>query len=447
MKTSNVRELAVEALAAVEKNQAYSNLLLNTFIEKSRLSPKDTALFTELVYGTLQRKITLDYFLAPFTSKAKKMELWVRILLRLSVYQMVYLDRIPERAIFFEAVEISKRKGHKGIAGFVNGVLRAVQREGIPSLDDIKDPAERISTGTSHPLWLVKKWIRQYGLEQTEQMCSTHLLPPAASARTNSMQLTPEEAIQILSAEGLEAEKGVLAEEAVTLKKGSISKTDLFKQGKLSIQDESSMLTARAVGPLKHEQILDACAAPGGKSSHMAELMEGTGEIISLDLHQHKVNLIASQAERLGLQNIKPKAMDAREAAEQLAGREFDRILVDAPCSGFGVIRRKPDIKYAKTAEDVERLSSIQKDLLDSVSRLLKKGGTLVYSTCTMDQEENEQVVAEFLSTHPDFEEDHNLKQFLPEKVHPYISGGKLQILPHYFSTDGFFITRLKKKV
>ncbi|AZB42889.1 16S rRNA (cytosine(967)-C(5))-methyltransferase RsmB [Bacillus sp. FJAT-42376] len=447
MKTANVRELTVDALLAIEKNQAYSNLLLNQLIQKGNLPPKDVSLFTELVYGTLQRKMTLDYYLEPFTAKAKKMELWVKILLRISLYQMEYLDRIPERAIFFEAVEISKRKGHKGIAGFVNGVLRSIQREGIPSLDEIKDPAERLAIETSHPVWLVKKWAEQYGIDDTRKICEIHLKPPAASARVNRMHMTVQEAVESLNEESIEAAEGVLSEDAVILQKGSVSKSSLFKTGKLSIQDESSMLTARAVNPERNEVVLDACAAPGGKSMHMAELMEGTGEVVSLDLHKHKVKLIEEQAGRIGLANISAQVMDARKAPELLDGREFDRILVDAPCSGFGVIRRKPDIKYAKNAEDVNKLSAIQRELLDSVSRLLKKGGTLVYSTCTIDKEENEEVVADFLESHPEFEEDHSLKQFLPEKVHPYISGGKLQILPHYFETDGFFITRLKKKV
>ncbi|MBS2968934.1 16S rRNA (cytosine(967)-C(5))-methyltransferase RsmB [Metabacillus sp. KIGAM252] len=447
MKTANVRELAVEALIAIEKNQAYSNLLLNTTIQKSNLSPKDVSLFTELVYGTLQRKMTLDYYLEPFISKAKKMELWVRILLRMSLYQMEYLDRIPERAIFFEAVEISKKKGHKGIAGFVNGVLRAVQREGVPSLNEIEDPIERLALETSHPVWLVEKWADQYGLDNTRKMCEVHLKPPVASARVNRMHLTVEEAVEGLLEESFDAAKGVLSEDAVILKKGNVSKSSLFKAGKLSIQDESSMLTARAVNPVKNDAVLDACAAPGGKSLHMAEMMEGTGEVVSLDLHKHKVKLIEEQANRAGLINISPQVMDAREAPLKLNGVKFDKILVDAPCSGFGVIRRKPDIKYAKNADDVIRLSAIQQELLDSASRLLKKGGTLVYSTCTIDKEENEEVIADFLASHPDFEEDDSLKQFLPEKVHPYINGGKLQILPHYFETDGFFITRLKKKV
>ncbi|MGD6816218.1 16S rRNA (cytosine(967)-C(5))-methyltransferase RsmB [Metabacillus sp. 84] len=447
MKKSNARELAVETLTAIEKNQAYSNLLLNSTIQKSTMPPKDVALYTELVYGTLQRKLTLDYFLKPFTVKAKKMELWVKVLLRLSLYQMIYLDRIPERAIFFEAVELSKRKGHKGIAGFVNGVLRAIQREGVPSFGEIKDPVERLAVETSHPLWLVRKWVSQFGIEETRKMCEVHLKAPSASARVNRMRMTPAEAISSLQEESIEADKGLLAEDAVAFTKGNISKSRLFKEGLLSIQDESSMLTARALQPLENEIVLDACAAPGGKSTHLAELMNGTGKVISLDLHPHKVQLIADQAERIGLNNIVPEVMDAREAGEKLQKREFDKILVDAPCSGFGVIRRKPDIKYAKNAEDVKKLSRIQREILESVSRLLKKGGTLVYSTCTVDKEENEEVIADFLAAHPEFEEDTDLNLYLPEKVHPYIKGGKLQILPHYFETDGFFITRLKKKV
>lgn len=216
----------------------------------------------------------------------------------------------------------------------------------------------------------------------------------------------------------------------------------------MTIQDESSMLVAQALGPSEDETILDSCAAPGGKSTHVSEKMKNTGKVVSLDLHKHKVKLIADQASRLGLTNIETKAMDSRKASEQFAPESFDKILVDAPCSGFGVIRRKPDLKYVKTKSDVENLAKIQLDILKSVSGLLKKGGTLVYSTCTVDKTENEGVVKEFLSSHPEFEPDPTLAGRLPEKVRNDVTADAMvQIMPHAFGTDGFFIASFRKRV
>lgn len=206
------------------------------------------------------------------------------------------------------------------------------------------------------------------------------------------------------------------------------------------------MLVARALDPKPGETVLDACAAPGGKSAHIAELMENEGSLTSLDLHRHKVKLIKEGAERLGLTIIDAQTMDARKAGEAFGAERFDRILVDAPCSGFGVIRRKPDMKYTKTPEDSRRLSEIQLGILREIAPLVKKGGTLVYSTCTMDRTENEEVMHAFIQEHPEFEPDLSLEKRLPEKARPFVQDGSLQILPHYFGTDGFFISSMRKK-
>ncbi|MGM7720325.1 16S rRNA (cytosine(967)-C(5))-methyltransferase RsmB [Metabacillus sp. Hm71] len=443
---TNVRDVAVETLLQIERNQAYSNLLLNTMINKYKVNEKDIALLTELVYGTLQRRETLDYFLAGFLKKAKKIEAWVQILLRISIYQMIYLDRIPERAVLFEAVEIAKKRGHKGIASFVNGVLRSVQREGIPNLEEMKDPIEKLSIKTSHPLWLVKKWVKQFGYEETEKMCEENLLPPSQTARVNQTKTTVEGLLEELQNKGIMIEYGDLSEDAIKGLKGNLALTDAFKEGKLTIQDESSMLVARVLNPQPGEKVLDACAAPGGKSTHIAERMKGTGIVHSLDLHEHKVKLIKQQADRLQLQNIKAEALDSRKAGERFEKESFDRILVDAPCSGFGVIRRKPDIKYTKTGEDVNRLASLQFSILQAVAPLLKRNGVLVYSTCTIDHEENSDVVKKFLDSHPEFERDQSITVTLPKKLHPYIENGEIQLLPHYFGSDGFYIACLRKK-
>jgi 16S rRNA (cytosine967-C5)-methyltransferase len=446
-KKKNVREAAMDLLDAIEKNQSYSNLLLNTTIEKNNISPLDTGLLTELTYGTLQRRMALDFFLKPFIKNSKKLEKWVLQLLRITLYQMVYLDKIPDRAAIFEAVEIAKKRGHKGIAGMVNGVLRSIQREGLPSLDVVSDPIERLSIETSHPEWLVKRWVNQFGMERTKGMCEVNLTAPLQTARVNLTKTTIRECIEDLDEEGFQIEKSPIIPEAIRALRGNLAFSRAFKKGMITIQDESSMLAAYALAPNENELILDACAAPGGKSTHIAETMKLTGGVISLDLHEHKVKLINENAKRLGLGNIRTIAMDSRNAGEHFEKEYFDRILLDAPCSGLGVMRRKPDMKYTKKEQDLIQLSTIQQNLLKSVSPLVKKGGIFVYSTCTVDKEENENTVFTFLQEHPEFEVDVTLKERMPEAIQPLVTEGFLQILPQDFGSDGFFIACLRKKV
>lgn len=443
----NVREVALYLLESIEKNQAYSNLLLNDAIEKNKIDKKDIGLLTELVYGTLQRKLTLDYFLKPFIKNSRKLEGWVLQLLRLTLYQMVYLDRIPERAAIYEAVEIAKRRGHKGIAGVVNGVLRSVQREGLPSLESIEDPSERLAIETSHPEWLVKRWVSQLGLEKTREMCELNLTAPLQTARVNLTRISVEECLTLLEEEGFAVEPSPIIPEAIKCLRGNLASSTPFKYGMLTIQDESSMLAAYALGAENEENILDACAAPGGKSTHIAEKLANSGKVISLDLHEHKVKLIMENASRLGLENIEAKSLDSRTVQKHFEAESFDRILLDAPCSGLGVMRRKPDMKYTKKEEDLTRLQEIQLSLLEAVAPLVKKGGTLVYSTCTIDREENQETVKLFLQKQAEYIGNPSFSERMPEAVRPLIKDFELQILPQDFGSDGFYIACLKRKV
>ncbi|MFE8695232.1 16S rRNA (cytosine(967)-C(5))-methyltransferase RsmB [Cytobacillus sp. FJAT-53684] len=447
MKKKNVRETALDLLESVEKNQSYSNLLLNNAIKKNEINQKDIGLLTELTYGTLQRKMSLDFFLQPFLKGNKKIETWVKQLLRLTLYQMVYLDKIPDRAAIFEAVEIAKKRGHKGISGMVNGVLRNIQRQGLPSLDSLNDPNERLAIETSHPLWLVKRWVDQLGFEQTKQMCELNLTAPLQTARVNLTKTTIDDCLAQLAEEGFEVEGSPAIPEAIKCLRGNLANSNAFKEGLITIQDESSMLAAYALGASENEKIMDACAAPGGKSTHIAEKLQNTGQVVSLDLHEHKVKLINDNARRLNLTNIVTSTLDSRKVQEHFEKESIDRILLDAPCSGLGVMRRKPDMKYTKKETDLLQLSTIQMNLLNAVSPLLKKGGILVYSTCTVDREENQHVVASFLKEHTDFEGDVSVKERMPEAIQPLVNGYELQILPQDIGSDGFYIACLRKKV
>ena len=446
MTKKRVREIALDILDEVEKDQSYSNLLLDQMIKKYQVTSRDRGLLTELCYGTLQRQITLDFYIAPFIRKQKKIDSWVRNLLRLSVYQFVYLTKIPDRAIIHEAVEIAKKRGHRGIGGFINGVLRAMQREGFPDINEIKDPIERLAVATSHPFWLVNRWVAQYGWERTKAMCEENLRPARQTARVNMMRTTREGAQERLTEEGFSVEPSAFVPVALKSVKGNLAHSSTFREGLITIQDESSMLVGFAVGPEPHERILDACAAPGGKTTHLSELMDNTGKIHALDIHPHKVKLIEENARRLHLTNISTKAVDARKAKEEFVPETFDRVLVDAPCSGFGVLKRKPDIKYRKTEADIEQLARIQLEILSNVAPLVKKGGILVYSTCTVDKKENHEVARHFLETHHDFDPDLALKNRLPEKIRIFVKDYYLELLPQDIESDGFFIASFRKK-
>ncbi|MGM9928897.1 MAG: 16S rRNA (cytosine(967)-C(5))-methyltransferase RsmB [Bacillus sp. (in: firmicutes)] len=440
-----VRELALDLIYSVEKNQSYSNLLLNNVINKNQLSPADSRLLTEITYGTIQRKLTLDYFLKPFVKQNAKLDDWVMILLRLSLYQMYYLDKIPDHATIFEAVEIAKKRGHKGISSMVNGVLRNIQRKGVPSLEEIKNPIERISIESSHPLWLVERWVQQYGIEKTKDMCECNLRAPQQTARVNSKKATRAEVMKNLEEEGFQVKESEALPDGIVCLQGNLANSELFKEGFLTIQDESSMIVAYALGAKDDDKVLDSCAAPGGKTTSIAEKLT-SGTITALDLHEHKIKLIDQQATRLGLTNITTMAYDARKVQEKFAAESFDKILVDAPCSGLGVMRRKPDVKYTKSEKDIERLATIQKAILQATAPLLKPGGTLVYSTCTVDQEENNQVVAHFLQENQQFIADTEFKNRLPEHVRPFVDENCLQLFPQDLESDGFFIACFRKK-
>lgn len=441
MWNGNVRDAALSILMAIEKNQAYSNLLLHQTIEKYQLEQKDSGLLTEITYGTLQHKMTLDYYLQPFIKG--KLDDWVRQLLRLSLYQIHYLDRIPNHAAVNEAVEIAKKRSHKGTAGLVNGILRSILREGVRSTEEIKDPIERLSIESSHPLWLIERWVEQFGFEKTQLMAKENNTPPLQTIRVNLNRTTVEEVMDMLEDEGIVSHKSDFLPECLHIEKGQVAKTKAFQYGFVSIQDESSMIPTHVLRVDPGHTVLDMCAAPGGKSMHIAERLHGEGTLVSVDLHPHKVSLISEQATRLGFTNIETRTMDSRKLTEEYEEESFDRILVDAPCSGLGVIRRKPDIKYTKKAEDFASLQTIQLRLLDEASKLIKPNGLIVYSTCTIDETENQGTVKAFLESHPEMILDE--LSSLPSTYHHLVSNGMIHIFPQDFNSDGFFVAAFKK--
>ncbi|MDM5351103.1 16S rRNA (cytosine(967)-C(5))-methyltransferase RsmB [Lysinibacillus sphaericus] len=438
----NVRDAALSILLAVDKNQAYSNLLLNETIKRHKIEAKDRALLTELTYGTLQHKMTIDYYLEPFIRGS--IDHWVRWLLRISLYQMQYLTRIPAHAAVNEAVEIAKRRGHRGIASTVNGILRSVLRQGVPSINDIENPIERLAIETSHPIWLVQRFVNNYGLEVATGMLHENNVPPIQTVRVNTTKVTVEQAMAELEEEGLTAKQSDVIPECLHVTNGQPARTNAFKEGHITIQDESSMIPANVLKPSPGMRVLDMCAAPGGKTTHLAEIMKNEGSILATDLHPHKLDLIDHNTERLGLDIIETAPIDGRKAPEFLQAESYDAILVDAPCSGLGVMRRKPDIKYTKREEDLENLQTIQLALLDAATKVLKIKGKLVYSTCTVDKQENEGTVNAFLAAHPEMEAIQ--LESLPTKLAEKQANGMLQVFPQDFGSDGFFVAAFRKK-
>ncbi|WP_240328856.1 16S rRNA (cytosine(967)-C(5))-methyltransferase RsmB [Granulicatella sp. zg-84] len=436
-----VRYLAMKILVDVEQNQAYVNLKLDAVLKEVPLSTIDANLLTEIVYGVTQRRLTLDYLLEPYVKKA--IPLWLRTILRLSTFQMIFLDKIPAYAILNEASEITKIKAGQSIVNFVNGVLRNIDRNGKERLSHLMmqpRTKEVVSLRTSLPMWLVTYFDTLYGLEETEKIGYSLLEKPYLSVRAYDV----DKAINQLS-QTFMCEKSPLAPNGIRIHSGHVAQTSLFLQGDITIQDESSMLVALCGALEESDKVLDACAAPGGKTTHIAHFLnkEKGGIVYALDLYEHKIKLIEENAKRLHVDDVvEAMIKDARDVSS-FSDNYFDKVFVDAPCSGLGLMRRKPDIKYSKVFDTISSLSAIQEDILESVFPKVAVGGRLIYSTCTVTLEENEKRMAQFLKTHTNFERVPLYDLKLPKEC--YTEYGEISILPHMFGTDGFYICCLKR--
>ncbi|PNZ58335.1 16S rRNA (cytosine(967)-C(5))-methyltransferase RsmB [Staphylococcus casei] len=431
---NNVRELAFETLQYIMNDKAYSNIIINDVLSNNELNRADKGLFTELVYGTLKRKFTLDYLLKPFVQT--KLKGWVRQLLWMSIYQYVYLDKVPEHAIINEAVEIAKHKGGPHNGNVVNGILRNIMRSELPDFTEITDDKKRIAIEYSLPKWLVDHWATHFGIEQTEAIAQSFLTKVTQTVRVNVTRITIEDAIRRLVDDEYIVEQDKEIETCLHVSGKPIIDSRMFKDGLVSIQDKSSMFVAQLMDLQEGDEVLDACSAPGGKACHIAEVLNGTGHIDATDIHEHKIDLIDFNIKKLRLSNISAFEHDATEKYDKV----YDKILVDAPCSGLGVLRHKPEIKYEQSQHTINSLVEIQLEILNNVKDNLKPGGTLVYSTCTIEQLENENVIYTFLKENNDFEFDTFEHPITGEKVKT------MQVLPQDFNSDGFFITRIKRK-
>ncbi|MCE4993465.1 16S rRNA (cytosine(967)-C(5))-methyltransferase RsmB [Staphylococcus xylosus] len=431
---TNVRLLAFETIQDIINDKAYSNIIINEVLSNNELNRADKSLFTELVYGTLKRKYTLDYLLKPFVQT--KLKGWVRQLLWMSIYQYAYLDKIPEHAIIHEAVEIAKYKGGPHNGNVVNGILRNMMRSELPDFTEITDDKKRIAIEYSLPKWLVDHWVTHLGLEKTEEIAQSFLDKVSTTVRVNLTRITVDEAIRRLTDDDYIVELDKEIDTCLHISGKPIIESRLFKDGLVSIQDKSSMFVGKIMSLTEGDKVLDACSAPGGKACHIAEILNGTGHVDATDIHEHKIDLIDFNIKKLRLSNISAFEHDATEKYDKV----YDKILVDAPCSGLGVLRHKPEIKYEQSQHSIQSLVEIQLEILNNVKDSVKPGGTIIYSTCTIEQMENENVIYTFLKANKDFEFDAFEHPITGEKVKT------MQVLPQDFNSDGFFITRIKRK-
>ena len=437
----DAREAAMLALNACQRQGGWSDGALKKQLSAAELSGRDAALATQLCFGVLQNQMLLDFYLAKFSNiPLKRMEGKVVQTLRLGAYQMLSLTRIPHSAAVNSAVALVKAHcKNPRAAGMVNGILRSMERslQNMPVIPQ-GDPVAYLSTLYSHPEWLVKEFILSLGEEETAQLLAADNSQPPTAVMVNTTRTTAETLKAMLEADHVEAELHPWLENCLLLSRtGDLERMEAFQQGLFYVQDPASRLSVLAAGAKPGMRVLDCCAAPGGKSFAAAIAMENQGEIVSCDLHPHKKKLIQAGADRLGLTIITPKTADGKVFRPEWE-RAFDLVLVDAPCSGLGVIRKKPDIRYKDPAD----LPAVQLDILRNAARYVRPGGTLMYSTCTLLYRENGEVVETFLAENKSYKAE---TFTLPGPVGP-IQSGSVTLWPHRHGTDGFFISKMRRE-
>lgn len=419
----NVRKLAFDSLKKCEKDGKYSNLEVSSLIVRSDLDPRDKGLFTALVYGVIEKRITLDALISAFSEKPlHKLDRDVVIALRLAIYQLVFMDRIPPHAAINESVELVKATSHKASAPFVNAVLRTALKNKEHFLEILEKSGK--SAVYSVPEWIIELWERGYGEEKTKALLEGFMSNPPVTLRVNTLKIKREELLERLSDK---AEPHATAPDILVLKGGSVEELEGFREGLFFVQGTSSYTAVRALSPKSGERVIDVCACPGGKSFSAAIEMGNRGELFSFDLHKNKLSLIDKGALRLGIDIIKSDENNANSPREELLGTA-DKVICDVPCSGLGIIAKKPDIKY-KDKKEIERLPEIQKSILTNSVKYLKSGGRLLYSTCTLNPDENERVTDAFL------EENQGFRRV----------GKPTTIFPEGDFEDGFFYDIIEK--
>lgn len=426
------REVALKILYKIDKEQAYSNIVLNEEIKRNKkiLKEKDVGLISELIYGVTTWRLTLDEIVKKYSKiKLKKISPWILNILRMGIYQIIFLDKIPKSAAVNECVNLAKRYGHSSSSNFVNAILRKVEKIDYEEFFQINNDIERISKTTSMPEWIIKELMKNNNIEKVEKICKNSNIKPKVTIRVNNLKNNKNELMKELEDRNISYKETSFEDFLILDKVKNIENLDLFKNGFFTIQDISAGLTAKMLDPKEGEVVLDACSAPGGKTTYIAELMKNKGVIEAWDIHEHRTKLVNENASRLGIGIINTKVKDACIYDNSL-NEKFDKILLDVPCLGIGVIKRKPDIKWKRNIEDINEISKIQLEILENCSKYLKKGSVLVYSTCSILREENENIIHKFICRNDRFE---------------IVEKSIINIIPDE-EKDGFFICKLQKK-
>lgn len=427
-----VREIALKVLYDVDKNDAYSNIALDEALKQARrnfyeIDQRDIGFISEIVYGTISWKLTIDEVIKKYSNvRIKKISPWILNILRMSIYQILFLDKVPKSAAVNEGVNLAKRYGHKASSNFVNAILRKVEKKDYEEFFEIKDDVERISKTTSMPVWIVEELLKQNTLQEAEKICEASNLKPKLSIRVNTLKTNRETLKKELEKEKIKVKEGETERFLLLEEAKNIENLEPFQKGEFIVQDEAAGYIANVLNPQQNEKVLDACSSPGGKTTYMAELMNNQGIIKAWDLHDHRVKLVDKAAKRLGITIIETEVKDA-SIYEETYFEFFDKILLDVPCLGIGVLKRKPDIKWKRKKEDIEKIIKIQKAILENCSQYLKIGGELVYSTCSILKEENEDIIDAFIKNNKNFEIQEKIQIYQNEK------------------TDGFFICKIQK--
>lgn len=434
-----MRKLAVNILTQTEQNDAYLNLVFEEALRGTKLSSADVGFLKELVFGVFRNKILLDYIIRKNSSiRLKKIDPKVLNILRIGAYQILFMDKVPNHAAVDESVKLAKRCASPKTVSFVNGVLRGIIRtcEGGINLNDIKDKTEKLSIKYSYPLPLAEFFVKSFG-DEAEALMAAGNKTPELCVRINTLKITKEEFKKKLDALDIEYKDTPYTDCGLYLY-GATEKKRKSIEGYFTVQDQSSQLAALALSPEPESLVLDLCAAPGGKTTHIAELMKNQGKIIASDIYDKRLLSVDALSQKLGISIIETVVRDATVTDENLIGKA-DYILADVPCSGLGIIRRKPDIKYKENITDFLELNKIQQNILEAAYRYLKQGGVMVYSTCTVNKSENIELINKFLKNHPDMALDKIENAHLP-------NDGYLEIYPHIHNSDGFFVCRMKKQ-
>lgn len=443
----NPRQAAYDTLLRINKQGGFADRLIDSELATGTLTGPDRGLFAELVFGVLRRRGTLDHILAQLLEKPiKELDSQAHLILRIGLYQLTCLDRIPESAAVNESVKLAKTIAPR-TSGLVNAVLRNYLRkkDSITFPDPVSDPVESMAARHSQPEWLARHWLQQLGAEEASSLAEASSQQPPLTLRINTLRTNRQDFLAELDKQGIEAAACRFSPDGILVTgRHAVISLPGFEQGFFAVQDEASQLAGLLLGAEPGERIWDACAAPGGKACHIIQQMDNRGELIATDISRSKLTIVQENSRRLGFSCLSTAVADLHQP-DTLPEGPFDRILLDAPCSGLGVIRRNPEAKWRLVPADITRLAAVQKTLLKNAAERLKPGGTLLYSTCSTSVEENEEVVEDFLLHHPDFMLE-NLNDLFPDWKELFEFYGMFRVWPHRHGMDGFFAARIRRQ-